>query len=230
MERGLYIAASGMLTEMVRQDQIANDLSNASTPGYKADRATQRSFGDLLLSNTVTGQQVGSLGMGSQIDGITTDTTAAPVRDTGEPLDFAVQGDGWFGIQTPQGTRYTRNGQFGVSPQGTLIDSLGNQVMGQNGGPVRVGPDGRANPRDVGVFNVTGARKVGNSYVTGAAGGQAAGTVRQGALEGSNADPAKSMVDMIASFRAFESGQRVIHTIDETLQKASNTVGGLPGS
>src|SRR5919107_2206145 len=162
MERGLYIAASGMLTEMVRQDQIANDLSNASTPGYKADRATQRSFGDILLSNTVSGQSVGPLGMGSQIDSIVTDTTAAPVRDTGEKLDFAVQGDGWFAVQTPQGVRYTRNGQFGVSPQGTLIDAMGNQVLGQNGAPVRVDAEGSANAREIGVFNVTGARKVGD--------------------------------------------------------------------
>lgn len=227
MERGLYIAASGMLTEMVRQDQIANDLSNASTPGYKSDRATQRSFGEILLSNTVSGQAIGPLGLGSQIDSIVTDTTAAPVRDTGEKLDFAVQGDGWFGVQTPQGLRYTRNGQFGVSPQGTLIDSMGNPVLGQNGGPVRVGADGVANPRDIGVFNVTGAQKVGDSYVTGAAAGAATGIVRQGALEGSNADPARSMVDMIASFRAFESGQRVIRTIDDTLQKASSQVGSL---
>lgn len=227
MERGLYIAASGMLTEMVRQDQIANDLSTASTPGYKSDRATQRSFGEILLSNTVSGQAIGPLGLGSQIDSIVTDTTAAAVRDTGEKLDFAVQGDGWFAIQTDQGVRYTRNGQFGVSPQGTLVDSLGNQVLGQNGGPVRVGADGAANPRDIGLFNLTGAQKVGDSYVTGAAGGAATGIVRQGALEGSNADPARSMVDMIASFRAFESGQRVIRTIDDTLQKASSQVGSL---
>jgi flagellar basal-body rod protein FlgF len=229
MERGLYIAASGMLSEMVRQDQIANDLANASTPGYKSDRATQRSFGDILLANTVTGQPVGPLGLGSQIDSIVTDTTGAPARDTGEPLDFAVVGEGWFGVQTPQGVRYTRNGQFAVSPQGTLIDSMGNQVMGRNGGPVRVGADGRPDPTQLGVFNVTGPRKIGDSYVTGAAAGQATGTVRQGALEGSNADPSRSMVDMIASFRAFESGQRVIRTIDETLAKASNVVGGLPG-
>ena len=227
MERGLYIAASGMLTEMVRQDQIANDLSNASTPGYKADRATQRSFGEILLSNTVSGQGIGPLGLGSQIDSIVTDTTAAPVRDTGEKLDFAVQGEGWFGVQTPAGVRYTRNGQFGVSPQGTLIDAMGNQVLGRGGGPVRVGADGMANARDIGVFNVTGAQKVGDSYVTGAAGGAATGVVRQGALEGSNADPARSMVDMIASFRAFEAGQRVIRTIDDTLQKASTQVGSL---
>ena len=228
MELGLYIAASGMLAEKVRQDQITNDLANASTPGYKADRSTQKSFGDILLDNTVSGQPIGPLGLGSRIDSIVTDTTPAPARDTGEPLDFAVVGQGWFQVQTPQGTRYTRNGQFALSPQGFLIDGMGNQVMGQGGGPVRAGANGKIDPRQIGIFQLTGIKKIGDSYVTGAAGGKATGTVRQGALEGSNADPAKSMVDMIASFRAFESGQRVIHTIDETLQKASNVVGGLP--
>jgi flagellar basal-body rod protein FlgG len=228
MERGLYIAASGMLAEMVRQDQITNDLANASTPGYKADRSTQKSFGDILLDNTVSGQPIGPLGLGARIDSIVTDTTPSPARDTGDPLDFAVVGDGWFQVQTPQGTRFTRNGQFALSPQGTLIDGMGNQVMGQGGGPVRAGAGGKIDPRQIGIFQLTGIKKIGDSYVTGAAGGRATGTIRQGALEGSNADPAKSMVDMIASFRAFESGQRVIHTIDETLQKASNVVGGLP--
>jgi flagellar basal-body rod protein FlgG len=228
MERGLYIAASGMLAEMVRQDQITNDLANASTPGYKADRSTQKSFGDILLANTVDGQTIGPLGLGAHIDRIVTDATPAPARETGEPLDFAVVGEGWFGVQTPQGTRYTRNGQFAVSPQGTLIDGMGNQVMGKGGGTVAVGKDGKVDPRQLGIFNLTGIRKIGNSYVTGAVGGAATGTVRQGALEGSNADPARSMVDMIASFRAFESGQRVIRTIDETLAKASNVVGGMP--
>src|SRR3954452_23404777 len=157
MERGLYIAASGMVAEMVRQDQIANDLANASTPGYKADRSTQRSFGDLLLSNTVNGQTVGPLGLGAEIDSIRTDTSAAPLRETGEPLDFAVQGDGWFGIQTPQGVRYTRNGQFALSPQGTLIDGMGNQVIGRNG-PIRAARDGTVNPAQVQLFNLTNPR------------------------------------------------------------------------
>lgn len=227
MERGLYIAASGMIAEMVRQDQIANDLSNASTPGYKADKATQRSFGDLLLSNTVTGQTIGPLGLGARIDSIVTDTTPAPIRDTGQQLDFAVEGDGWFGVRTPQGLRYTRNGSFAVSPQGTLVDGMGNQVLGQNGAPVRAGAGGTVNAQAIGVFALTGVQKVGDSYVTGAAGGRATGQVRQGALEGSNANPAHSMVDMMASFRSFEAGQKVLHTIDETLQKAANQVGGL---
>src|SRR3954467_12851209 len=105
MERGLYIAATGMVAEMVRQDPIANALANASTPGYKADRSSQSSFGEMLLQNTVSGQQIGPLGMGAQIDRIVTDVTPGPVRDTGEPLDFAIQGDGWFGVQTPEGVR-----------------------------------------------------------------------------------------------------------------------------
>ena len=67
MNRGLYIAASGMLAEEVRQNQIANDLANASTSGYRPDRAAQAEFGTLLLANTRTGQTVGSLGTGVQI-------------------------------------------------------------------------------------------------------------------------------------------------------------------
>src|SRR3954453_7882376 len=82
MERGLYIAASGMLAEMTRQDQIANDLSNAPTPGYKADRSTQRSSGDLLLENTQSGQQVGTLGLGVATDRSVTDLAPAPIRQT----------------------------------------------------------------------------------------------------------------------------------------------------
>src|SRR3954463_15854997 len=184
MERGLYIAASGMLAEMVRQDQIANDLSNASTPGYKADRATQRSFGDILLANTVDGQTVGPLGLGSRIDTIVTDDTPAPPPATGGPPDFAVVGEGWFKVQTPQGTRYTRNGQFALSPAGVLIDGMGNQVMGKGGGPVRAGAGGKVDPTQIGIFTLTNVRKIGNSYATGAAGGAAPGTVRQGARHG----------------------------------------------
>src|SRR2546423_11142707 len=157
MKRGLYIAASGMLAEMVRQDQIANALANASTPGYKADRATQRSFGDLLLSNTSNGQPIGPLGLGSHIDSIVTDTSPAPFRQPGEPLDFAVEGDGWFAVQSPQGVRYTRNGQFALSPQGTLIDGMGNQVLSQGGGSIQA-QGGKVDPQRLGVFALTGVQ------------------------------------------------------------------------
>ena len=227
MERGLYIAASGMLAEMVRQDQIANDLANASTPGYKPDRATQRSFAELLLSNQQSGQPIGGLGLGVEIDSIVTDLSPGPIRDTGEPLDLAVEGEGFFAVNTPQGVRYTRNGQFAAAADGTLTTAQGFPVLGQNGQPVRLAADGTVDPATVGVFAVPAAQKQGDSLFTGAAAGQAAGRVRAGALEGSGADPSRSMVDLIASFRTFEAGQRVIRTIDDTLERAANRVGSM---
>src|ERR671930_2205828 len=103
MDRGLYIAASGMLAELVRQDQLANDLANASTPGYKADRAAESSFGDLLIRNRATGEPVGAIGLGAQISEIRTDLSQGPLRETGEPLDIALIGDGFLPIQAPAG-------------------------------------------------------------------------------------------------------------------------------
>ena len=228
MERGLYIAASGMIAEQVRQNQIANDLANASTPGYKADRSSQRSFGDMMLENTVSGQAIGPIGNGVVIAKTVTDLQSAPVRATGEPLDFAIEGQGFFELQTPQGLRYTRNGQFMRSAAGTLTDSLGNQVLGQNGRPITVNAAGTAaaNP---GIFNVTNPRKVGDSMFTGRAAGRGTGTVQNGALESSGTNPAQSMVDMITSERSYEAGQKAIHTIDETLQKAVTSVPSING-
>jgi flagellar basal-body rod protein FlgF len=227
MERGLYIAASGMVSEMARQDLIANDLANASTPGYKSDRAVQGSFGNLLLQNTQTGAAVGSLGTGARIERQVTDLSAAPIKETGEDLDLAVEGDGYFAVRTAQGVRYTRNGQFSQAANGTLIDQRNNPVLGQNGQPVRVGTDGKVATGSVGIFAVNNARKTGDNLFQGTATGRGTGQVRSGALEGSGADPVRAMTDMIASLRAFESGQKVITTIDGTLNKAANQVGSM---
>ena len=89
--------------------------------------------------------------------------------------------------------------------------------------------DGNVDPRRLGVVALTNPRKEGDSLVTGTLAGAAAGTVRSGALESSGADAARSMVDMIASMRAFEAGQKVIQTIDETLGQAVTKVGAVGG-
>jgi flagellar basal-body rod protein FlgF len=233
MDRGLYIAASGMLAEQVRQDQIANDLANASTPGYKADRTAQQSFGNLLLDNSLTGQQIGPQSTAVQVRRIATNWTPEPLTDTGEPLDFGITGNGFFAVQTAQGTRYTRNGQFTSDAQGRLVSAQGDPVLGRNGQPIRIGADGRVDPRLLNVVLLNNPRKQGDNYVTGTPGavaGQTAGQVRAGALEGSGADPTRSMVDMISSMRSYESGQKVIQTIDETLQKAVSQVGNVTGA
>src|SRR5687767_11149080 len=103
MERGLYIAASGMLSEMARQDLIANDLANAATPGYKPDRTAQRSFDEILLASSRSGASIGELGTGVSIAVQETNFDAAPIKDTGEPLDFAIAGEGFFAVNTDQG-------------------------------------------------------------------------------------------------------------------------------
>jgi flagellar basal-body rod protein FlgF len=229
MDRGLYVAASGMLAEQVRQDQIANDLANASTPGYKADRTAQRTFGELLLANRATGQAIGSQSTAVEVDTIETDFSPQPAKETGEPLDFAIVGQGFFAVQTGQGVRYTRNGQFTASAEGLLVTAQGDPVLGAGGGTIRVGAQGEIDPRRLQVVTLQNPRKDGDSLVTGTPGGGQAGQVRAGALEASGADPARSMVDMIASLRAFEAGQRVIQTIDESLGKAASQVGALGG-
>ena len=165
-----------------------------------------------------------------QVDDIETDFSPKPSRDTGEPLDFAISGEGFFGVRTAQGVRYTRNGQFTVSPQGLLVTASGDPVLGRGGRTVRVGNDGRVDPRALEVVRLDNPRKEGDNLVTGTPAGSAGtGQVRAGALEASGSDAARSMVDMIASLRAFEAGQRVITTIDETLQKAATQVGQVNG-
>lgn len=227
MERGLYIAASGMLAEQVRQDLISHDLANASTAGYKADRVTTQSFGDLLLQDSAGGTLIGALGLGARIEAQTTDLTPGPLRTTGEPLDFAVEGEGFFAVRSAGGTRYTRDGQFQLSSKGTLVTAGGDEVLGPGGQPVRPGKDGAVAATAIAITKLDGVTRQGENLFTGTARGAAAGTVRGGALEGSAVDPITTMVDMLGSLRAFESGQRVITTIDSTLAKAANQVGTI---
>ncbi|HEY4094188.1 MAG TPA: flagellar hook-basal body protein [Baekduia sp.] len=229
MERGLYIAAAGMVTEMARQDQIANDMANAATPGYKSDQSQQRSFSDMLLQNSATGQTIGKLGQGPIITKTVTDFTPEPMRDTGEPLDFGINGQGYFAVQTSNGTRYTRNGSFQAAADGTLTDQSGNPVLDSARKPMKVGADGTVDAKQLGSFALTNVRKQGDSLFTGTTGGTASGDVQSGVLEGSGVDAGKTMVDMMASLRAFEAGQKSIQTIDETLQQAVSQVGSLPG-
>ena len=125
MDLGLYIAASGMVAEQVRQDQLANDLANASTPGFKPDESTQHSFGDVLLANTEGGGAVGAVDEGVALGKTYTNMTPGTSQETGEPLDFAIEGSGFFAIKTPQGVRYTRDGQFERAQDGTLATEAG---------------------------------------------------------------------------------------------------------
>ena len=99
MERGLYIAASGMVAEQARQDRVAADLANASTPGYKPAVAPQESFGSLLLERTGDGSVVGSLDEGVAASTPVVELAEGPLKETDEPLDLAIAGAGFFAVQ-----------------------------------------------------------------------------------------------------------------------------------
>jgi flagellar basal-body rod protein FlgF len=227
MDLGLDIAASGMVAEQVRQDQLANDLANSSTPGFKPDETPQHSFGAVLMANTEGGAAIGSVNEGVALGKSFTNMTPGTMQETGEPLDFGIVGSGFFAVKTPQGIRYTRDGQFMTSAQGLLTDASGNPVLDAKGGQIKVSATGTVQASAVGVFEVPGAVKQGENLYAGTAAGKPSGTVRQGSLEGSGVDPAKAMIEMITSLRSFQSGQQAIQAIGQTLQEAASQVGSL---
>jgi len=230
-----------MLSELARQDQLANDLANASTPGYKADRSSQSSFEDVLLYNERTGSPIGSLPFGTSISAVRTDLSQGPMKETGEPLDIALDGDGFFAVKTPTGVRYTRDGQFSLDAKSQLVTSTGYPVLDDKGSAIvlegsstpAIGPDGAITMdgkpvATLAVVSLESARKEGDNVFTGKPGKHPESTsVRQGFLEASAVNVAQAMVDMIGSMRAYESVQRVIHAIDETLGRGINGGGQL---
>jgi flagellar basal-body rod protein FlgG len=242
MERGLYIAATGMMSDMVRQDVIASNLANVNTVGFKADKVVNETFSDLFLRNLRDGVGVGSINLGTRVAGTVTDYSQGAMRATENKLDVAIGGDGFFAVQTPTGVRFTRNGQFTRNPDGFLTDQLGNYVIGADRQRIQVGTgdpvvtvDGRiydasgAYQGTIGVFtiDVANARKVGdNQWVGRATGARPDDTqLRQGFVEASGVNSVHEMIEMITTLRSYESSQRVITSIDGTLDKAVNQVG-----
>ncbi|WP_371372225.1 flagellar basal-body rod protein FlgF [Sporomusa aerivorans] len=243
MIRGIYTSASGMLAETTRADTIANNLANGNTTGYKKDIAISKDFASLLIQRINDGKNVptiGTLGLGSEIDEIATIHTTGPMRTTGNPLDFAVDGNGYFAVETQTGLRYTRNGSFTRNAQGELVNSEGQRVMGQNG-VIRI-PDGKLSVNESGQISVDGVAAGQISLVAfdnerellkeGASlflapdnGRQATGKVMQGMLEQSNVNVISEMVNMISAYRAYEVNSKTVQAHDQLLDKAVNEVG-----
>jgi flagellar basal-body rod protein FlgF len=261
MLRGIYTSASGMLADQKRLDVVANNLANASTTGFKRDTTISKAFGDFLIervndrSAAGTGQppeQIGRLGIGTYIVNSAARLTTGSLRPTGSPLDVAIGGDGFFTVQTPQGIRYTRQGNFLQDAEGTLVTPEGNAVL-VDGAPAQAEPGtmtiseagevrsgdqvlGRlsiATSRDLGAI-----RKEGNGLWVQAGAGEASSlispaeadgayTLRVGFLEASNVEAVAEMVEMIATMRSFEANQKALQAQDETLQQAASQIGRI---
>lgn len=246
MAGGMIDAVRGCLKEEMRMDVISNNLANANMVGFKKDVI---SFQDLLRQNG-GGNAGANAGAAAKNDPamvqIKTDVSPGDIRHTGNALDFAITGEGFFKVETEDGIRYTRKGNFTLNEQGLLVTQQGQTVMGE-GGPItlsgnRIDVDGR------GVIKVDGSEEgridvvvfdddralvkdgLGCFRNEGEAPEMPApddSRVQQGYLELSNVNIAEEMVNMIHAMRAFESYQKAIRILDGVNNKAINDVSRL---
>jgi flagellar basal-body rod protein FlgG len=242
-----------MMSSTIRQQAATNNMANVSTNGYKADNTVYGSFPELLLGNKSAGEtnrtgllaSIGSLSMGNVVTGIETDLTPGSFKQTGNPLDLAIDGEAFFTVMGQNGqTYYTRNGALTTDANGTLVTASGELVLGE-GGPITL-PQGDVMVSDDGTISVGGAQvgklrlatfpdgtvleKVGNTLFsptdanvqpTPANGA----SVCQGFIEASNVDSTRTMVEMMSALRAYEVEQRVLKQQDQALGLAVNELG-----
>ena len=251
MLRALYNSATGMVKDMLRQDTVSNNLANASTNGYKRDISVEAAFDNqfIIREDDPAGPDwmrhdprpiIGLAGFGTWVDTVNTVHEQGALRETSNSLDFALVGEGFFEVTTPNGIRYTRDGSFSISPEGYLTTSRGELVNGQNG-PIPIG-DGTVTVAEDGAIRQNGEyidklvivrfnvmenvlKEGDNLYNTDEAPEMIESPqVRQGYIEASNVNIVREMVDMIAVMRSYEANQKVIQSLDGTLDKAVNEI------
>ncbi len=255
MVKGLFTSWTGMVNEQKRLDVITNNLANASTVGYKKDGVTNQSFKNLLtykikdVSENYSNRQIGSMSLGVRIGEVYTDYNQGSLRSTGNTYDFAIQGSGFFNVTTTdsagnQTVKYTRDGSFTVNQDGKLMDVSGNTLMGEGGEitipseAAEVRADESGNIYADGVFidkikltdftDYNYLKKQGDSFylaLDGATQLDSTATIQQGYTEQSNVNVVREMSNMIAITRAYEANQKVIQTIDGSLEQAVSSVG-----
>lgn len=232
MDSGYYAAMTGLLARTQALDTAAANLANAQTPGYRAEREYFRS---VMLDEqgmaSQLGQTVNNYGL---LGGDQLNMGQGPLEPTGNPLDLAIQGQGFFSIQTQNGVRYTRDGGFQRSQTGTLVTSANEPVLSDAGKPIPV-PPGEVSVGADGTLSVAGGvvAKVGvftfppgtnltaegaNRYVAPQGATPVASpdaSVHQGAIESANQDAVQGTLDLIVMQRQAEMMQKaltVFHT------------------
>jgi flagellar basal-body rod protein FlgF len=242
MIKGIYTSASGMLPRILKQEVAANNIANVNSTGYKKDSVFMQVLDDATKDN-ITKDAPWETPM---VDDLYTDFTQGPVERTDNDRDFAIEGNGFFAVDTDKGIRYTRSGNFSISSQGIVTDALGNPVQSDSGpiavatGDLTIGTDGSISAAGTSLGKLQIAdfdtpyklKKVENGYYAPAddtiTPKQAVNyQIRQGYLEKSNVNVVETMVDMLTSFRAYEAGQKAIQSQDETLEKAVTELGRL---
>lgn len=255
MVRGLYTGWTGMENEQKRLDIISNNLANSATVGYKKEGVTNQSFDDVLTlkirdeSENFTDKRIGKMSLGVKLGEVYTDYTQGSLRETGNTFDLAIEGSGFFKMEVTDRDgnikeRYTRSGQFLMDKEGYIVDVNGNHLMSE-GGNLQIPTDASQIIIDLegNVFadgvqvdklvvtdfeNYDYLKKFAETMyeaVDGSVESDTAAGIRQGYTEQSNVNVVSEMVNMIAITRAYEANQKVIQSIDGTLELAANSVG-----
>jgi len=259
MIRALFTAATGMIAQQLNLDVIANNLANVNTNGYKKSRADFQSLMYQIAEEPGTSQnQTGTsptgiqVGLGVRPAAVGKLFSQGDFQSTGNNLDMAIEGEGFFQVTTPAGdTVYTRNGAFKINENGELVTSDGYLVEPSitipddtlsvtiaADGIVNVRQPGSATPTQVGQLqtarfqNSAGLRAMGRSLfeeteasgapTTGTPGEDGFGTIAQGFLESSNVSVVEEIVQMVTGQRAYEANSKVIQTSDQVLNTAIN--------
>jgi len=241
---GMLEAVRGCVKEEVRADVIANNLANAAVIGFKRDKISfQNMLQGTAPGSTGTPQGSGAPNQDPNLVHVQTEFSDGPLRPTGNSLDLAIEGKGFFKIQTPEGVRYTRKGNFSSDEEGLLMTQDGNPVLGK-GGPISVSGENvvidktgkvLVDGSEVGQLDLTDfaqpelLEKVGATLFRAVEGSDELPLpqetiVRQGYAEDSNVNVPEEMVTMIHSLRAFESYQKAIQVMDGLNNKAINDV------
>jgi flagellar basal-body rod protein FlgF len=237
MDSGYYAASTALIARTQALDTIANNLANASTIGFRAGHNVFKSvLSDAgSTSGSAFSQAVNNYGV---LSGTTLDLSQGALQKTGNDLDLAIEGSGFFVVQTSNGPMYTRNGSFQVSAQGQLITSAGDAVMGDQGtitvppGSVSISTDGTisSNGAVAGKLKMvqfpagTPLTSAGNSYYSAPAKTETPATdstIQQGVLESSNVNPISSMVELINAQRSAEMMQRALSMFNSEMDKTA---------
>ena len=236
MIKALDCSRQAMQMNLRRHEVISDNLANVNTPGFKREMARITSLEEERAPGLPTGRELVVDGM-PQLSG-------GALQATGNVLDLALRGEGFFQVQGPEGPRLTRDGSFGLDSQGMIVHSSGHPLLVDGGsvqitGACSVLPDGSIldGERPVGRISLVapaeGSRlmRQGDNLYESSGGTReldaAEVQVASGYLEASNVDPVREMVDMIRAFRVYEIAQRAASAADETLSKAVNQVGAL---
>ena len=250
--KGMKSAAEGLVSLSRMQDVITNNLANANTAGYQSDSLVIASFGDIFKKEAQKAELMGGFETANVDDNPTlymrtvTRFQQGTLKETDHPYDLALQGKGFFVVETPHGTMYTRNGAFTVDAEGKLRTKDGGYVMGQNG-PIKITSPNFEIREDGSVWvdgkmvdkllivdfdSYSRLEKVGSSYFRAPLDMEpkpAEAKVRQGYLEMSNVNPIKEMVNMLTVLRSYEMGQKVIQSEDDMLKKYIEQVARAKG-